>query len=84
MICPYDDLIKLSVDAARQKHPSWEGYTLEQMMCILVEEVGEAVQEVNDYRDTKDDYCLRRLNSEILDVIAVAVKVLSALDNKMA
>lgn len=62
------ELIELSVKKARKKHPQFCLDTAE-MVCLLVEEVGELAQCINDgdYNGARD---------EALDSIAVLIRFL--------
>lgn len=40
--------IEMALHYACRKHPSWHDKTLSEMLCILMEEVGEAAQALND------------------------------------
>lgn len=60
------------LDYAKKKHPKeeWQKMTLRDAFNVLREEVYEVELEVNKN-------CLKRVNDELLDVIAVAVRMLN-------
>lgn len=52
----------------------------EVMMSVLVEEVGEVAKEINDYRKAKNTNHLNLMRQELVQVAAVAVKMIEMFD----
>lgn len=63
--------VEKAVEKARVKHPCFAG-NIHEALCILGEEYGEAVREATK----QENGWRKRLDEEILDVIAVAVRIL--------
>ncbi|MGL4897342.1 MAG: MazG nucleotide pyrophosphohydrolase domain-containing protein [Cetobacterium sp.] len=66
------DRIKSHYNNAVSKHPHFAD-SLYHAMCILTEEVGEVAKEVNDRKYT-------HVKEELLDVIAVCIRIIKKLE----